>query len=112
MLALAVVELLHQASVVPVLDSVITTIVNLHLYRPHRMLWLLPPPPPLDIIVLLSQPGSDIMTKFDSSLEISCRRDHFRSMCHVCQLGRPACLSFATSISKVERIFDLVRCDF
>jgi hypothetical protein len=29
----------------------------------------------------------------------------------VCQLGRHVCLSFATSISKVERTFDLVRRD-
>jgi hypothetical protein len=50
------------------------------------------------------------MTNLTNSLDLSCSRRYFEGLCHACQLGRHARLSFATP-SRVERAFDLVRCD-
>jgi hypothetical protein len=53
--------------------------------------------------------GPDVITKFTSSLDISCSRGHFEALCHACQLGRHTRFTFTTS--RVEQAFDLVHCD-
>jgi hypothetical protein len=58
----------------------------------------------------LGHSGSDVMTKLNSSLDISCSRGHSESLCRACQLDRHTRLPFHTS-SRVEQAFDLVHCD-
>jgi hypothetical protein len=58
----------------------------------------------------LGHSGPDVMTKLNSSLNISCGRGHSEDLFHACQLGRHTCVSFPTS-SRVEQDFDLVHCD-
>jgi hypothetical protein len=50
------------------------------------------------------------MTKLSSSLDSSCSRRHFESLCHAYQLGRHTRLPFTTS-SWAEQVFDRVHCD-
>jgi hypothetical protein len=58
----------------------------------------------------LGHPGVDTLSNLSSNCSIICSR-HTHDFCHACQLGRHTRMPFASSMPRVDNIFDLIHYD-
>jgi hypothetical protein len=58
----------------------------------------------------LRHPGVDVLSKLLRDSSVICSR-HTHDFCHACQLGRHTRMPFASSMCRMDNIFDLIHCD-
>jgi hypothetical protein len=57
----------------------------------------------------LKLPGVDALSKLSIDSSVICSR-HTHDFFHPCQLGHHTCMSFVSSTSRADKIFDLIHC--
>nr|GEV23086.1 ribonuclease H-like domain-containing protein [Tanacetum cinerariifolium] len=59
----------------------------------------------------VGHPGDDVLRRLESRNLISCRKSKLSALCHACQLGKHAKLSFYNSESSVDSVFEIIQSD-
>ncbi|GKD94776.1 ribonuclease H-like domain-containing protein, partial [Tanacetum coccineum] len=59
----------------------------------------------------LGHPGDDVLRRLESRNLISCRKSKLSALCHACQLGKHAKLSFYNFKSSVDSVFEIIHSD-
>ncbi|GKE29456.1 ribonuclease H-like domain-containing protein [Tanacetum coccineum] len=59
----------------------------------------------------LGHPGDDVLRRLESRKLISFRKSKLSALCHACQLGKHAKLSFYNSKSSVDFVFEIIHSD-
>ncbi|GKD63586.1 ribonuclease H-like domain-containing protein [Tanacetum coccineum] len=59
----------------------------------------------------LGHPEDDVLRRLESKNLISCRKSKLSALCHACQLGKHAKLSFYNFESSVDSVFEIIHSD-